>query len=354
MADFREYQGIDFSSMFLVHYGVGHENGGHSGRYAWGSGEKPMQDSPLDKGSSTKQYRYVPSKSIANRVNSAIKRITDNEGKYGLAAIHTSAATMINSAGEKALEAYGFNTDKLKDQAQHGEKEQTVEVKKASNHANRPHARTTKTVVGESAEVKVQSNLSGRIPAWMFSNSYQNYVYGGNYPKDEIESMYSPINSNNFFAHDKEKKKQMAELMAEHPEYTSMLAALAIATSKNPNAYNNAVVSSSSKKEQAEEPKKEQAEEPKKEQAEERKKNSIVTAVLNVVKKVGSVLKKLKNVVVSWFKHSDEGFYLVHKHDNSEVYKGVDYRSHYIKHREKKHYRTYYRGISKWQTLESI
>ena len=27
----------------LMHYGVGHEAGGHSGRYPWGSGESPYQ-----------------------------------------------------------------------------------------------------------------------------------------------------------------------------------------------------------------------------------------------------------------------------------------------------------------------
>lgn len=41
--DFRLYAGVDFSSMFLQHYGVGHEDGGHSGRYPWGSGKKPKQ-----------------------------------------------------------------------------------------------------------------------------------------------------------------------------------------------------------------------------------------------------------------------------------------------------------------------
>lgn len=37
MADFREYIGVDFTDQFLQHYGVGHEHGGHSGRYPWGS-----------------------------------------------------------------------------------------------------------------------------------------------------------------------------------------------------------------------------------------------------------------------------------------------------------------------------
>lgn len=39
MNDFREYAGVDFSQEFLIHYGVGHLQGGHSGRWPWGSGE---------------------------------------------------------------------------------------------------------------------------------------------------------------------------------------------------------------------------------------------------------------------------------------------------------------------------
>lgn len=41
--DFRLYAGMD-SSEFLAHYGVGHDQGGHSGRYPWGSGKRPRQD----------------------------------------------------------------------------------------------------------------------------------------------------------------------------------------------------------------------------------------------------------------------------------------------------------------------
>lgn len=41
--DFRLYAGVDFSREFLCHYGVGHDQGGHSGRYPWGSGNRPHQ-----------------------------------------------------------------------------------------------------------------------------------------------------------------------------------------------------------------------------------------------------------------------------------------------------------------------
>lgn len=43
--DWRMYAGVDFSAEFLAHYGVGHDKGGHSGRYPWGSGKNPKQSS---------------------------------------------------------------------------------------------------------------------------------------------------------------------------------------------------------------------------------------------------------------------------------------------------------------------
>ena len=47
MADFRYYAGMD-SSAFLAHYGVGHEKGGNSGRYKWGSGDRPYQRTSME------------------------------------------------------------------------------------------------------------------------------------------------------------------------------------------------------------------------------------------------------------------------------------------------------------------
>lgn len=33
-----------YEGLYIMHYGVGHDKGGHSGRYPWGSGEEPYQD----------------------------------------------------------------------------------------------------------------------------------------------------------------------------------------------------------------------------------------------------------------------------------------------------------------------
>jgi len=48
VADFREYIGVDYSQEFLIHYGVGHDKGGNSGRYKWGSGDRPYQRSSME------------------------------------------------------------------------------------------------------------------------------------------------------------------------------------------------------------------------------------------------------------------------------------------------------------------
>lgn len=63
MPDFRDYIGVDFTSQFLQHYGKGHLNGGHSGRYPWGSGKNPKQRRvvagvPIDRMSRTSTSDY--------------------------------------------------------------------------------------------------------------------------------------------------------------------------------------------------------------------------------------------------------------------------------------------------------
>lgn len=48
MSDFRDYAGVDFSREFLAHYGKGHDKGGNSGRYKWGSGNRPYQRTSME------------------------------------------------------------------------------------------------------------------------------------------------------------------------------------------------------------------------------------------------------------------------------------------------------------------
>lgn len=68
----------------LAHYGVGHLNGGHSGRYPWGSGEKPFQDDPSQM-------------STAER-----KKAFTNDNLIG--SITRSRGQKLNSAGKRAYE----------------------------------------------------------------------------------------------------------------------------------------------------------------------------------------------------------------------------------------------------------
>ena len=62
--DFRLYAGVDFSSEFLAHYGVGHDQGGHSGRYPWGSGDRPRQSEVNEAAirEAIKKLKGIPSK----------------------------------------------------------------------------------------------------------------------------------------------------------------------------------------------------------------------------------------------------------------------------------------------------
>ena len=58
MNDFRAYKGA-VDGPYLMHYGKGHAQGGHSGRYEWGSGERPYQRTPMDKGTAKKKIKEL-------------------------------------------------------------------------------------------------------------------------------------------------------------------------------------------------------------------------------------------------------------------------------------------------------
>ena len=68
MADFREYDGVDFTADFIIHYGVGHEDGGHSGRYPWGSGKKVKYQHKLENIQDAKSRKKV-SRYYTKRLN---------------------------------------------------------------------------------------------------------------------------------------------------------------------------------------------------------------------------------------------------------------------------------------------
>ena len=59
MADYRDYIGID-ATYYLEHYGVGHLNGGNSGRYPWGSGEKGKRRAAKERQKARESLRKGP------------------------------------------------------------------------------------------------------------------------------------------------------------------------------------------------------------------------------------------------------------------------------------------------------
>lgn len=45
--DFLIYKEGAMGDLYIMHYGVGHDKGGHSGRYPWGSGKNPKNDAAV-------------------------------------------------------------------------------------------------------------------------------------------------------------------------------------------------------------------------------------------------------------------------------------------------------------------
>ncbi len=50
------------NDLYIMHYGVGHDKGGHSGRYPWGSGKNPKQDLKTFKKDIKKKYSTAKKK----------------------------------------------------------------------------------------------------------------------------------------------------------------------------------------------------------------------------------------------------------------------------------------------------
>lgn len=109
MADFRIYQGMD-SSEFLAHYGVGHLQGGHSGRYPYGSGKK--NKSVFVSGSSKTQdpdsayYRANLPKAVSSELDRRMKNgdkilVGDAPG------IDRQVQDYLNKANYNNVEIYG-------------------------------------------------------------------------------------------------------------------------------------------------------------------------------------------------------------------------------------------------------
>lgn len=306
MADYRAYAGVDFSAQFLAHYGVGHENGGHSGRYEWGSGDRPMQDSPLDKGSESKPFRYVPSKSIESSMHKVAKKLKEN--KITIETIHTARADA-SKANQEYLQLLGYGSDKKKETLNKEAKDQQVLVVKADNHKNRPHARTQKIAEG-TAEVKINNADSNgqHLPAIYSTSAYMNYVptpYGNN-PKD-LQTIDGTTNAG---SNPKPKPLYMTE-----QEYYAL--------TQKPTSSNTFLSYYGQEKRKLD-----------------KVVNSPVTKLVlgmaKVANKVVKALKKLKNVIVSAFKHSDDGFLLVDRGSTSNRYIGIDSSTRYLKHSKEK------------------
>lgn len=173
MADFRDYIGLDLTG-YLQHYGVGHEQGGHSGRYPWGHGDRPKQDSPIGKGSESRKFKYVASKSMVRNVDIVLKKMQEN--KITIETIHTAKAE-VTQANQEYLSYIGYGKDKDKQKLNREEKTQTVLNVQANNHENRPHARHQKIAEG-TAKVKVIDAESNQqhLPALYATTAWQNYV----------------------------------------------------------------------------------------------------------------------------------------------------------------------------------
>lgn len=122
MADFREYIGLDYSQEFLIHYGVGHDKGGHSGRYPWGSGDRPRQ---RGYGSSTNKDVVRRHKETARGYQKTLRRLENkrvqkkNFGKVDEA--KELDRQIKDTISELESRGYTLNSKEIKRYIDHGE-----------------------------------------------------------------------------------------------------------------------------------------------------------------------------------------------------------------------------------------
>lgn len=88
MNDFRLYA----HGNYLSHVGVGHEKGGNSGRYPWGSGERPMQElegtsAHAREMGKKKQSGQIDMQDAERRTRSALRRLKRSQKATGNKAV---------------------------------------------------------------------------------------------------------------------------------------------------------------------------------------------------------------------------------------------------------------------------
>ena len=111
MNDFRLYKGLD-SSPYLMHYGKGHDQGGHSGRYPWGSGKNPKQSEKYDR-NGNQSPEVIKARNKIQHLLDRAKKTVDDDGyttyemskrQYGkIVELASRAVTKENAAKYKAL-----------------------------------------------------------------------------------------------------------------------------------------------------------------------------------------------------------------------------------------------------------
>jgi len=219
MADFREYQGIDFSSMFLVHYGVGHENGGHSGRYAWGSGDSPWQSLPFGKGSKVRPYSWAIPNSVERNVNAVLRKIKD--GNITTETIHTARAEVAEK-NKDFLYQLGYGTkDKPIESLNKEAQTKTVIKYTPNNRDDRTHARSIRIAEGKA---NVYANTGAyRAPAYMYSkdcDKYLNWSYAfadgdadwDDFPQEAYDRMTAQANNSETYFDKIAEERETADI----------------------------------------------------------------------------------------------------------------------------------------------
>lgn len=153
---------------YLMHYGVGHDKGGHSGRYPWGSGEDPCQrDRDL-----VSRYENYKAKGYSDKEIAAKLGIYNQYGKPGTKALLAKLSNAKQSikardiviARDLAAEGYGATEIGRR----MGLNESTVRGYLAEGREQRLNVnRRTAKMIEELADKKTYVDISSGSEAWL-------------------------------------------------------------------------------------------------------------------------------------------------------------------------------------------
>ena len=106
---------MNSNDLYIIHYGVGHDKGGHSGRYPWGSGKNPYGGTKNITEKDAKKFNNKYSKHFSNNSVKIEKSKEKKEFEYATFQLIDLFCQKNNISRKDFFEIYNSNPEARKD-----------------------------------------------------------------------------------------------------------------------------------------------------------------------------------------------------------------------------------------------